>query len=108
MTTTEHDAAVERVARAIRPVLEGDSEIYWAREYGRQTPQASLDAIAAVAIAALATTPPREDSEEVARLRGVLRTIAQLAEPRAGSITAQEIARAALEPQGDKACDTSS
>lgn len=45
--------AVEAMARAMRPILEGDNEIYWASEYGRPTPQASLDALATAALDAL-------------------------------------------------------
>lgn len=41
----------EEVAKAIGQVLETDNDIYWASEYGRPTPQASLNALADAAVA---------------------------------------------------------
>lgn len=44
---------VEAMARAMRPVLECDNDIYWASERGRPVPQSSLDALASCALNAL-------------------------------------------------------
>lgn len=43
---------VARVAGAITPLIEGDSEIYWASEYGRPMPKESALKIATKAIEA--------------------------------------------------------
>lgn len=44
---------IERVARAIRPLIEQDNDIYWASEYGRPCPQESIDRIARAAVEAI-------------------------------------------------------
>ena len=52
---------IERAARAIRPTVEGDNALYWASEYGRPAPDASLEAIVRAVIESL-----REPSEGMA------------------------------------------
>lgn len=56
-------ATIERVAKAIRPLIEADGKIYWAFEYGRPVPQKSIDAIAAAAIRALPSSQPGRVAE---------------------------------------------
>lgn len=46
------DAVVEAMARGINPVLERDNDIFWAAEYGRPTPEESLQRLARAALTA--------------------------------------------------------
>jgi hypothetical protein len=109
MTAAGHDAAVEKAFRlgyqaAVGEKVEGG---YFAPRHKAFEDMAVLGAY--VPLAALATTPPREDSGEVARLREALERLLAATNLRAlrgrdhvpsmrEEQDARSLARAALEP----------